>query len=251
LIFLSITGYSKSQTKCNIKQHYGEFITVQKMKLKNEEFLVKKFIEISGKENFVNVINSNINYLNYLLTNFSALHNSEVLLKIADSLTLQKEYIKLLISDTVFNGVMTELIAKTVEKSMTKDTILMDKMLDIAVKYFSINRINENGDFVGKVCAGLNDIEKTEKVRRAQLEAFCFSSILKNYKSTEFSMYDEFVSSVKELYKVNLGVSKDERLLRAQGAMYILMRKNENLKKMLIYEYEKNKENYPFILIKD
>jgi len=30
-----------------------------------------------------------------------------------------------------------------------------------------------------------------------------------------------------------------------------LMRKNENLKKMLIYEYEKNKENYPFILIKD
>ncbi len=87
-----------------------------------------------------------------------------------------------------------------------------------------------------------------ENERKPFIEAFCFSSILKHYQSEEFSMYDEFVKSIKELYKVNLATDKDEKLLRAQGAMFILMRNNENLKKMLMKEYEKNKEFLPFIL---
>ncbi|MBK6525094.1 MAG: hypothetical protein IPG07_05770 [Crocinitomicaceae bacterium] len=61
-------------------------------------------------------------------------------------------------------------------------------------------------------------------------------------------MYDEFVKAIKELYKVNLGIDREEKLLRAQGAMYLLMRNSENLNKMLASEYESNKDYLPFIL---
>jgi hypothetical protein len=62
-------------------------------------------------------------------------------------------------------------------------------------------------------------------------------------------MYDEFVKAIKELYKVNLGIDKNEKLLRAQGAIFLLMRNNENLKKMLKAEYKKQEDYLPFILI--
>ena len=57
-------------------------------------------------------------------------------------------------------------------------------------------------------------------------------------------MYNEFVKGIKELYKINLGVDDDERLLRAQGAMYIIMRNNDALKELLLFEYEQKKEAY-------
>jgi hypothetical protein len=72
---------------------------------------------------------------------------------------------------------------------------------------------------------------------------------MKNYQGTEFNMYDEFVKAIKELYKVNLGDDRDEILLRAQGGMFLLMRNNKNLRKMLISEYEMKKEFLPFVLI--
>lgn len=124
----------------------------------------------------------------------------------------------------------------------------MDKLLNVAVKYFSIMRLTDEGYYVGKVCVGLNDIKKTESERKPFTEAFSFSSILKHYQSEEYSMYDEFVKAIKELYKVNLGIDKNEKLLRAQGAIFLLMRNNENLKKMLKSEYEKQKDYLPFIL---
>jgi hypothetical protein len=61
-------------------------------------------------------------------------------------------------------------------------------------------------------------------------------------------MYDEFVKAIKELYKVNLGIDKDEKLFRAQGAMFLIMRNNENLIRMLRTEYDRQKEYLPFIL---
>jgi hypothetical protein len=143
---------------------------------------------------------------------------------------------------------MVELVSKSIDKSKAKDSISIDGLLNIAVKYFSISMIDEKGNYVGKVCAGLNGIQSTENIRRPFVEAFCFSSILNHYQSNEYSMYEEFVKAIKELYKVNLGINREEKLLRAQGAMYFLMHNNENLKNMLLKEYENRKEYLPFVI---
>ena len=62
-------------------------------------------------------------------------------------------------------------------------------------------------------------------------------------------MHNELVQGIRELYKVDLGINEEERLLRAQGAMYMFMRNNLALKEMLRYEYENKQESLPFILV--
>ena len=131
---------------------------------------------------------------------------------------------------------------------IVQDTVTLDEMLNIAVKYFNIKGITEAGAYEGKVCGGINGIKQTEEIRHPHLEAFCFNTILNNYNGDKFNMYDEFVNGIKEVYKMNLGLENEERIFRAQGAMYMFMRNNEKLKELLIYEYERKKKYLPFIL---
>lgn len=44
-------------------------------------------------------------------------------------------------------------------------------------------------------------------------------------------------------------INTDEKLLQAEGIIYYIMRNNNNLKNMLIKEYEINANKLPFILI--
>lgn len=236
------------QKQCDIKNHYEDFISIQKSTYNEKNYLIIRVIETQKKSCFSELVNNNPMFIDYLLTNFSSNANYQNLLDLTDSIAIRKKYFVDLKKDSLFNSVMADLVSKTIDKKIPKDTISMDKLLNVAVKYFSIIRLTEEGHYVGKVCVGLNDIRKTESERDPYIEAFSFSSILKHYQGEEYNMYDEFVKAIKELYKVNLGIDKDEKLLRAQGAMFLLMRNNENLKRMLKSEYEKQKDYLPFIL---
>jgi len=244
--FITIQGFGQKQ--CDIKNHFEDFISIQKSTYDKNGYLIKRVVETKRKSCFSELINSNTMFIHYLLTNFSSNINYQNLLQLTDSISLKNAYLVDLKNDSLFNSTMTELASKTIDMKIPKDSVSMDKLLNVAVKYFSIIRLTDEGHYVGKVCVGLNDIKKTESVRKPFIEAFSFASIFKHYQSDEFSMYDEFVKSIKELYKVNLGIDKEEKLLRAQGAMFLLMRNNENLKKVLKTEYEKQKEYLPFIL---
>ena len=163
--------------------------------------------------------------------------------------SLRKNYFEGLKKDSLFNSTMNELVNKTIDNKIPKDSLNMNQLLNIAVKYFSINKLTKEGNYAGKVCAGFNSIGSTEKIRKPFVEAFCFSSIFNNYISEEFNMYEEFVNAIKELNTINLGIEEEEKLLRAQGAMFLIMKNNNKLRKMLQVEYEKQKEYLPFILI--
>jgi hypothetical protein len=243
---ISINGFGQKQ--CDIKNHYEDFISIQKSFYNEKAYLIKRVVETKKKSCFSDLVNNNPMFIDYILTNFSSNANYQNLLELTDSIEIRDNYFKYLRQDSLFNSVMTDLVSKTIDRKIPKDTISMDKLLNVAVKYFSIMRLTDEGHYVGKICVGLNDIKKTENERKPFIEAFSFSSILKHYQSEEYSMYNEFVEAIKELYKVNLGIDKDEKLLRAQGAMFLLMRNNENLRKMLKSEYEKQKDYLPFIL---
>lgn len=248
IISTIITFQGYGQKQCDIRNHYEDFISIQKSTYNEKDYLIKRVVEAQRKSCFSELVNNNPMLIDYLLTNFSSNTNYQSLLELTDSIAIRNKYFVDLKKDSLFNFIMTDLVSKTIDKKIPKDTISMDKLLNVAVKYFSIMKLTDEGHYVGKVCVGLNDIKKTESERKPFIEAFSFSSILKHYQSEDYSMYDEFVKAIKELYKVNLGIDKDEKLLRAQGAMFLLMRNNENLKKMLKSEYEKQKEYLPFIL---
>lgn len=249
LTFSLITSNSFAQTACNIIDDYEKIFRIEKKKYGEQEYLIKTINVIDSSSCFSDLINNNEQYISYLLTNFSDNSNYENLMAINDSIILQNKFIKSLKKDSLFNNEMNRLTKKiSDELNYSPETISMNELLDIAVKYFSILKIDNKGNYVGKVCAGINGLKETEEERKPQIEAFCFSTILKNYQGEQFNMYNEFVSSINELYKINLGINKEERLLRAQGAMYILMKNNVKLKELLITEYKYKKDYLPFVL---
>ncbi|MDD4002456.1 MAG: hypothetical protein PHU35_06665 [Bacteroidales bacterium] len=237
------------QNHCDFTKYYEDFISIDRLTDNEKDFLTKQVVETNKKSCVSELINNNIMFFDYLLTNFSSNSNDKNLLQINDSLSLRKNYFEGLKNDSLFNSIMNELMSKTFDKTISKDSLNMNQLLNIAVKYFSINRLSKEGYYVGKVCAGFNSIGSTEKIRKPFVEAFCFSSIFKHYISEEFNMYEEFVNAIKELNTINLGIEEGEKLLRAQGAMFVIMKNNDKLRKMLQVEYEKQKEYLPFILI--
>lgn len=252
LLILTIglfTVNSFSQPNCIIEKEYGEIFKIEKKKYGEREYLLKTVNKIDTTSCFSDLVNNNRQYIDYLRTHFSDNSNYEKLMSITDTVELQNEFIKSLENDSAFNEVMHKLTEKSSDKqNYMPDTISMDELLNIAVKYFSILKINEDGHYVGKVCAGINGLKQTEKERKPQIEAFCFATILNNYQGEQYNMYNEFVKGIKELYKINLGIESDDRLLRAQGAMYMFMRNNDKLKELLLFEYENKKDSLPFVL---
>jgi hypothetical protein len=243
------TVNSFAQDNCKIEEVYQKIFKIEKQKYGEREYLIKTVNKIDSNFCFSDLVNNNGQYINYLLTNFSSNSIYKKLMTISDTIELQNEFIKSLENDSTFNEVMNKLTERFTDKShFSPDTISINELLNIAVKYFSIIKINQDGYYVGKVCTGINGLKQTEKERSPQIEAFCFTTILNNYEGEQFNMHNEFVKGIKELYKINLGTEDDDRLLRAQGAMYMFMRNNDKLKELLQFEYENKKGYLPFVL---
>lgn len=248
--FFALSGYS--QMSCSIQDQFASIFKIQKIEHAETKYLYRSVQELDSGACFHELVNQNRSYIEYLLTHFSDNSNNDSLLAIGDSSLLQKAFISTLQEDSLFNELLKQLEhASFNAPDLERDTISMNELLNIAVKYFSIHRINRDGYYVGKVCSGINGIERTETYRQPHIEAFCFSSILHNIQGEQFSMYSEFLKGLKQLYTLNLGVDDTERLLRAQGAMYMIMRNNDNLKQILRLEYEKKKQFLPFVLAYD
>lgn len=129
------------------------------------------------------------------------------------------------------------------------DTLTMDSLLDVAVKYFDL-QIVENGRYGARLCTGFSIHSSTQPVRDKQLELFCAGAIMEHSEG-ESGLHEEFIKAVNEVVKMNLGLDKQERLLRAQGALFMLMKLNPKLRQVLWTEYEKQKHMLHFYLIPD
>ena len=243
LVFATL---GKAQADCDIQSHYGSFISTSTFKHNGNSYLTTKSVAVPDDHCLAPAINQNLKYIDYLISNYSDRASYQELAAIEDSLTLHKEYITLLKQDSSFNQVMTEFIQGVKDES-AKAEYNTDHVLNIAIKYFSITGLRGE-NYMAKVCAGINDIKKTELIRKPQLEAFCFSAILEAmHPAGKGELMKDFTTRIKELYKMNLGVDREERLLRAQGAVFISMRNSPVLKKLLEEAYESKKESLPFV----
>jgi hypothetical protein len=239
-----------SQTKCDMQSHYGDFIKIKKGGYDNKEYLFPEAVRVDTQYCFADYVNNNLRHIGYFIDVFcSSRKHLNDLLKIEDSLALQSAFNTLLQEDSVFNAVMFELTAKVIDKTIPKDTITINDLLNITIKLFYVHNITEEGYYQSKICGGINGFAETEQERNPFLETFAWVSISKYYYSgKEYDMYEEFANVMRDLYEINLGIDKEKRLLRARGAVYMQMFYNQKLRDMLLYEYEQKKEYLPFVL---
>jgi len=249
-LFIFSFVVSNSFAQCKIKNVYADLFTVKKQVFNDKIFILKQVNLVDKSVCYSDLINKNNSHIDYLLINFSDHSKNDELSSIESDDERTNVFLNNLKKDSLFTAVINKLVAKTMDVDFVCDTFTVDEMMDVAVKFFSITGLSQDGYYQGKVCVGINGLSKTQNIRKPHLEAFCFSSILANYNSKRYGMYDEFVEGIKTLYKLNLGVTDDERVLRAQGALYMFMLYNKPLKAMLLEEYEKKKDYLPFVIAK-
>jgi hypothetical protein len=248
VLFFILHFNISTENSTHFQQYYKDIFEISKEKDEDREYLLSGVKELEADHPLAESVNNNKILLKYWLTNFVDHEAFHQLKSIEGEEELQQEFVAFLKKDTLFNPLMVRFSEKALNPHFVADTVSMDELLNVAVKYFNILGITEEGYYKGKVCAGVNGITSTLPQRKPELEAFCFSAILQNHKGDQFNMHQEFVAAIRELYKQELGVDREARLLRAQGAMFSLMRNNEQLREMLISEYELKKDFLPFVL---
>ena len=254
LVFLFFIAFNtavlaQSAEVCLLSDHLNELFYAAKKSHGERDFLMRKAMAPAKGSCLSEGDEVSTAYLQYLLTHFAPYDEDEQLLALDDSTTIQAAFIASLEADSVFMELMADLDARRYDSNATRDTLSLNEILDYAVKYFSIIGLTPEGHYRGKVCAGINGITETEAERNPHIEAFCFSSILENMGNETHSMYPVFVNGIRRLYTLNLGLDEEDRLLRAQGAMYMFMREQPELTALLKMEYSEKRHFLPFVLL--
>ncbi len=243
------TCRAQKHPKCNVIDQYDALFRAEYYEQGDLETVLTFVDSVPEKTCLAAWINPNVMYADYFLKHYAVIDKDALLAFANDSTKLELEFIKGLQKNKAFNELMQTFCARFLDPEVApRDTFTMDKVLNIAVKFFNIQKITPEGYYAIKVCVGINGIKNTETDRKPQLEAFCFSSVFKHYESSQFNLKAAFTNAAKELYKINLGIDEKERQLRAQGGLYFLMRNNAVLRQVLLYEYDLGKAYLPFVI---
>jgi len=209
--------------------------------------LMREVARVDVSKCYAKAVNTMPIYFDYLMNNFS---DKEVYKDIdldLDSAKFQEAFKSALNKDEQLKGKLDEHFKKLYGQ-LPKDTVLFAELQDVAVKFFTVKDINENGYYVGKVCTGVNLMEKTLPERMPFEEAMAFTAILGDLKFQHSAMMTNFEANMKELYNLKLGIDEEERLLRAQGVMMHMMKQDAQLSGILAYFYAKHLNVLPFVL---
>lgn len=220
----------------------------QQLKLSTFEYegvrLLSLFQEIEPHKNILDYKS----YIGYLFTNFTdeANKKGEIIKDVNKKENTFKDYRNRLKQDTLFVNTLQIISENSLKKIKDKPMYDFDNVLDVATKFIKIIDINAEGNYVLKICVGVNDLEKTQPKRFADIEAFCFMTIFNAYTNKNGTLKSEIINEFHKIVPINMGIDKQERILRAQGALMVLMYQNEVLKQVLKEEYEHKKELLPF-----
>lgn len=195
------------------------------------------------------LVNNNSRFMSYLMKNYAHPELLRSLSAIKDSVELNNTFVRGLKKDSIFTGYMSKVIGHYQNpQKFPADSVSLNEVLNITVKFFSILKLNEKGHYVGKVCVGLNSLKATEPDPKPYLEAFAFSTIANNMGNTKFPMRKTFIEGLKMLNTLHMGLDKEEKLFRAQGAIFMYMRNHPLVKEMVLESYKKSKVYLPFII---
>ena len=209
-----------------------------------------RLIAIAQEINPKNNILDYKSYIGFIFTNFKneTSKERELIEDLNKKESVFKAYRERLKNDTLFVNTLQRISDNSAKNIQDKPSYDLDTVLDIATKFVKITGINEQGNYTLKVCVGVNDLEQTQVKRYADIEAFCFVSVFNAYLNKENPLKDEIIKEFHKIVPLSMGIEKEERILRAQGALMVLMYQNESFKQAILKEYEVKKDILPFTI---
>lgn len=206
--------------------------------------LIASFLDAETHKNILDYKS----YIGYLFTNFKDKSNQEGQFKVNTNnpdldFKLYREKLK---NDSLFIETLHKISINSEKPIDEKRTYKFNDVMDIASNFVMIDKVTSQGNYGIKICTGINALEKTQPKRYADIEAFCFNAIYDYFQKNKSTFSDLVKEQIITISKLELGVDEQERILRAQGALMILMFNNERFRNVIISDYEQHKDILPF-----
>jgi len=239
LLFIGSTLFAQNSTQDRIDKQLQ--LSINKSE---EATLLASFSEIEPRENILDYKS----FIGYLYTNFKDESNRAGLFKADNNnpdldFKLYREKLK---NDSLFITTLQKIAINSGKPIDEKPSYKFNHVMDIASNFVMIDKLTNKGNYGVKICTGINAIEMTQPKRYADIEAFCFNAIW-NYFQKNKSLFSDLVKQqIISVSKLNLGIDDKDRVLRAQGALMVLMFHNDSFRNLIIDNYEENKKLLPF-----
>jgi hypothetical protein len=249
LLLLSIIVNGQSTMSADIDENIKEIFKVSSREYGDKKFVVSMIDTLTPTHYLYDFVKSNRLMLDYLSKHQLDI-NKDSLNKLSnDSKLLSSFYSKSIFADSSFLKTIKSMINLYItskdnyEVDIKKDTVSIDEVMSLAVRFFYPNKLVGNGSGVSmKFCIGTLSFADYEMERNYVLEAFLFQTLFSNYKKLE----KEYSKAVKHSINLNLSSIDEVKLHRIQGATWALLSKNDILKE-LVLEYSKN-QSLPFVI---
>ena len=248
LLFLLLPFSVRAQSACRAEDHYEKWIAFERKTYGTRSYIARGINDSTGGYCYADLVRGRQWFFEYLFVHAKSSSLIDKLEAIKDSTKIRSTAIQLFQKDSLFTNTLNEWIARTVAGTKPKDTLDSEDVLDVAVKFFIIDKVSSEGAYGSHVCVGINGIGETMKKRNLLLEAFCYGVIIEPIQERgENPLYKEYKAALNDMVQVSFGEDHDARLHRAQGAMYLLMWRSQLLRNMLWEAYEAQKEQLPFV----
>lgn len=258
----SIVSNAQNFNHSQFVDNYPKLFQVTVEKSKDYSFvLIYPNNKLDTSDVFSDLTNNNTLYLDYILENYSSFERSKLDEYKNDPEKLKGVFIEELKKDSYFQKYVNPLLYWYLSSKqrlgsgknlglLRKEKISKEQLFTTASKFFHAVMVKPDSSVYFKVCVGLNGFKGKSVTSESHplVEAFCFMTVMDFAQIEGVNYYRDFKLNVKKLSKEYLTLSSEQRLSLIREKMYQIMGNNEDLRKILLSEYERKKNILSFEL---
>ncbi len=124
-----------------------------------------------------------------------------------------------------------------------------DELQRLAVRFFFPDAVTEEGKLTGHICVGINGLEDFDWERDVLIEAFVYATIFRALRDGRYGLEAEFRRALDAAQGLGLSVDEGTMITRAQGAVWAVLARSDNIRNMLRDSYELRKAYVPFQIV--
>jgi hypothetical protein len=209
------------------------------------------------------LVNENESFFGYLLNN--AIDTSGLDQVLHDPVDFHSRFTGILRSSSRLDAIVIPMVARYLSQegleltgldpshetlaNETRPEVELETAASIAARFFYPHEIGPGDQIQAHICAALNGLSDLQRPRDLAVEAFVYSALWRDLRSSRRGVRHEFTDELKRLASLDLSSNLTIRLHRVQGAVWAHMSRSRRVRRALSREYARMERWLPFRLV--
>lgn len=192
------------------------------------------------------LVRGNEFFFSYIIRNWTGLDDAAMAAFASDTAMFPENVYAALREDSLLSRVFLPIVARFLESrggnligyeaGDEPTSVPMDRALNVAVRFFYPDGVEDDGSLTAHVCVGINGLLDLEGTRDPYLEALAYLAINKEMLDSRHGVVERFLEVYNEVNALELSTDDETKVVRAQGAMWAGMQGSSELRTALLEE---------------